>query len=83
MMMSHSPALLPTATRHRCGQRVRWCHSPSGKPVCIDAEPAANGRVLLVLIDGRWVAETRRSYRAIALRNQGAELYRHHRCPEL
>lgn len=78
-----TPLLLPTPTRHYCGERVRWCRSPGGAPVCIDAEPHPAGRIMLVLIDGQWVAETRRANRAIALRSDGAELYRHHHCPEL
>jgi hypothetical protein len=78
--MLRTPLLLPTPTRHRCGMRVRWCHSPSGRPVCLNAEPSPDGRVVLVLVDERWVAETRRPYRAIALRQQGLPLYAHHHC---
>lgn len=73
--------LLPTATGcASCGARIRWCYSPLGGRVPIDAEPQADGRLVLVLTDGRWVAETRRPNRAIALRSDGAELYRHHHC---
>lgn len=79
-MPSYSPELLPTPIRHSCGRRVRWLHNPSGSWVLIDAEPQPTGRVMLVLTPDGWIAETRRGYRAIALQQQGLELYRHHRC---
>jgi hypothetical protein len=79
-MPSYSPELLPTAIRHSCGERVRWCHDASGGWVLVDAEPHPAGRVMLVLTPDGWVAETRRPYRAIALRTQGLELYHHHHC---
>lgn len=74
--------LLPTARRCvDCGQRTRWVHSAIGRPLLIDAEPSVKGDRMLVLDDGRWVAEYRRPDRAIALREGGAELYQVHSCP--
>lgn len=72
--------MLPTATRcRRCGARVRWvtCH---GRRQPIDAEPSPDGRLVLELIDGQWVAQPRRGYRALALRADGHQLYIAHTC---
>lgn len=71
---------LPGPVRHGCGRSVRWVHSPTGRAVLIDAEPQADGDLVLVLEERGWTAERRRGYRALGLRAQGAELYRHHRC---
>lgn len=74
-------SLLPTPTRCRhCGTRIRWCHSPSGSLVAIDAEPHPHGGLVLVLLAGRWTCESRRGYRALALRELGHELYHYHHC---
>lgn len=74
-------ALLPTATRcPRCDRRVRWVDTPAGSRCCVDADPHPQGDVVLVDADGHWVAERRRGYRAIALRDRGLELHRHHDC---
>jgi hypothetical protein len=72
--------LLPTATRHHCGARVRWVHTHSGGPLLIDAEPQHDGTVMLVLGDDGWTAEARRAYRALALRARGLELFKIHDC---
>lgn len=79
-------AMLPTATRcPKCGARMRWVYSSRGGRIPIDAEPHPDGRGVLVLAEAngmeQWVLETRRPYRAIALREQGSELYRIHICP--
>ena len=75
--------LLPTATRcGRCHARIRWVWSATGRRFPIDAQPHADGRHVLTLVDGRWVAERRRGYRALALAIESHELYRPHICEE-
>lgn len=49
-------------------------------PVLIDADPTPDGNLVLVLDPDGWVAERRRGYRASALRDQGHDLFRYHRC---
>jgi hypothetical protein len=76
------PLMLPTVARcRRCNARVRWV-TCLGRPLPIDAEPSPDGRLVLELIDGEWVAQRRRPYRALALRMDGHQLYAAHTCDQ-
>jgi hypothetical protein len=70
----------PSYSCRHCGSRVRLVESRLGGRLLLDLHPHADGRVVLLVEDGRWVGELRRGYRAIALREQGLELYRVHAC---
>ena len=78
--VSHAQVLLPTPRRCGCGVRVRWVHGLDGGRRLIDAEPSREGYLMLVLTEGKWVAERRRGYRAKDLQAMGLELYRYHSC---
>lgn len=81
MPVTEELVLLPTATRcGTCHARIRWVINRRRRFFPINAEPDPDGRYMLDLIDGNWVAERRRGYRALALRTAGHELYSLHIC---
>lgn len=72
---------LPTVVRcRRCGERIFWAWSPSGKRLPLDAQPQRDGVHELEWADGRWYALRLRDTRAMLRRNMGQELHRFHEC---